>query len=468
MSIDKEVNDLQYNPEQILSFQGESITNFRPKEGRSENGKYIVVNKEKVSMQNKDSDLGIISSIAGMTYPGAMLLANRKLVENQPQPITVDRKPVKFSIDLPGMEENGLFTVKDPDYGTVNAAIQEKIEYWNDNLGKTHSIVARSNYSESMVYSQSELIVKFGASMESIGKSLDIDFESISKGEKSVFIAAFKQIFYTVTMAGLPKHPSDLVGKNVTWDDFTRFGTNNDNPPVFVSSVDYGRTIYVKMETSHTESDVEAAMKAAMKDAKASASTKYKKILDETNCTMVVIGGGTQTQDKIINLSDCSKIREAVSEQSEYDSNNPGYPISYTTNFLKDNSIAVINSTTDYIKTTTTEYDNATVKLVHSGGYVAQFKVTWDEVSYDKNGHKVVNKKSWGKNMTDLTAPFSTEITLQGNSENLCVYARECTGLAWEWWRTVFDKKNVALVSERTFKIYGTTLNQKYSISPGL
>ncbi|TVW49029.1 alveolysin, partial [Streptococcus pneumoniae] len=41
---------------------------------------------------------------------------------------------------------------------------------------------------------------------------------------------------------------------------------------------------------------------------------------------------------------------------------------------------------------------------------------------------------------------------------NLSVKIRECTGLAWEWWRTVYEKTDLPLVRKRTISIWGTTL----------
>ncbi|TVV65415.1 pneumolysin, partial [Streptococcus pneumoniae] len=38
------------------------------------------------------------------------------------------------------------------------------------------------------------------------------------------------------------------------------------------------------------------------------------------------------------------------------------------------------------------------------------------------------------------------------------VKIRECTGLAWEWWRTVYEKTDLPLVRKRTISIWGTTL----------
>lgn len=67
--------------------------------------------------------------------------------------------------------------------------------------------------------------------------------------------------------------------------------------------------------------------------------------------------------------------------------------------------------------------------------------------------------------MKNRTAKFNTEIYLKGNSRNINVKIRECTGLAWEWWRTIIDDKNIPLVKERTYSIGGTTLHPSTSVT---
>lgn len=115
-------------------------------------------------------------------------------------------------------------------------------------------------------------------------------------------------------------------------------------------------------------------------------------------------------------------------------------PISYTTSFLRDNVVATFQNSTDYVETKVTAYRNGDLLLDHSGAYVAQYYITWDELSYDHQGKEVLTPKAWDRNGQDLTAHFTTSIPLKGNVRNLSVKIRECTGLAWEWWRTVYEK----------------------------
>lgn len=421
-----------------------------------------MIKREKKSISDSTADISIIDSINDRTYPGAIQLANRNLIENKPNIISCERKPITISVDLPGMSDDGRKVVSSPTYSSVNSAINSLLDTWNTKYSSKYTIPTRMNYSDTMVYSKSQLSALFGCNFKALSKSLNIDFDSILKGEKKVMLLSYKQIFYTVSVDP-PNRPSDLFGDNVTYDTLALKGVNNSNPPAYVSNVAYGRTIYVKLETTSKSSKVKSAFKALIDNQDVKSNAEYKDILNQSSFTATVLGGGAQEHNKVI-TKDFDEIRNIIKNNSVYSPQNPGYPISYTTTFLKDNSIASVNSKTDYIETTATEYNNGKIILDHRGAYVAQFQVTWDEVSYDEQGNEIIEHKKWEDNNSDRTAHFNTEIYLKGNARNISVKVKECTGLAWEWWRTIVDAKNILLAKETTFYIWGTTLYPYTSI----
>ncbi|MBN1049471.1 alveolysin [Clostridium botulinum] len=462
--IDKNIYGLSYNPDKILSSKGESVDSFVPAQGFDTPNKYIVVKREKKSISDSTADISIIDSINDRTYPGAIQLANRNLVENKPDIISCKRKPITISVDLPGMSEDGSKVVNSPTYSTVNSSINSLLDTWNTKYASKYTIPTRMSYTDAMVYSKSQLSTMFGCNFKILDKALNIDFNSIFKGEKQAMVVAYKQIFYTVSVDA-PEKPSDLFGDNVSFDELALKGVDNENPPAYVSNVAYGRTIYVKLETTSKSANVKAAFKALVSNQDISGNTEYEDILEQSSFTATVLGGGAEAHNKVV-TKDFNEIQNIIQNNSVYSPKNPGYPISYTSTFLKDNRIATVNNKTEYIETTSTEYTNGKIVLDHSGAYVAQFEVTWDEVSYDKDGNEIIEHKIWSGSDKDKTAHFNTEIYLKGNARNISVKAWECTGLAWEWWRQVIDAQNIPLVKERTFSIWGTTLYPNKSVEP--
>ncbi|EDS78476.1 tetanolysin O [Clostridium botulinum C str. Eklund] len=460
--IDDDIYGLKYDPRKILAFNGEAVENFKPAEGFENPDKYIVVKREKKSIADSTADISVIDSINDRTYPGAIQLANRNLVENKPDIISCKRKPITVSVDLPGMGDDGKKVVESPTYSSVKSAVNSLLDKWNTKHASKYTIPARVSYTDSMVYSKSQLSTAFGCNLKALDKSLNIDFNSIYKGEKQVMLLAYKQIFYTVSVDA-PNNPSDLFDDSVTLKELKAKGLNKDNPPAYVSNVAYGRTIYVKLETTSKSLNVKAAFKALIKNQDISGNMEYKDILNQSSFTATVLGGGAKEHNKVI-TKNFDEIREVIKNNAEYSPQNPAYPISYTTTFLKDNAVATINSKTDYIETTSTEFTNGKLVLDHRGAYVAQYDVNWDEVTYDKNGKEIITHKTWDGNYRDRTSHFNTEIYLKGNCRNINVKVRECTGLAWEWWRTIIDDKNLPLVKKRTINIWGTTLYPRHSV----
>ncbi len=461
--IDNGIANLNYDRNEVLAVNGDSVESFVPREGLNSNGKFIVVERNKKSLTTSPVDISIIDSMSDRTYPGALQLANNAFVENQPNILMCKRKPLNISIDLPGMRRENTKTVENPTYANVSGAVDDLVSTWSEKYSTTHTLPARTQYAESMVYSKSQLASSLNVSAKVIDNSLKIDFNAIANGEKKVMVAAYKQIFYTVN-AELPNNPSDIFDDSVTFKDLTRKGVSNAAPPVMVSNVAYGRTIYVKLETTSKSKDVQSAFKALLKDNSVEASGQYKDIFEESSFTAVVLGGDAKAHNKVV-TKDFDVIRDVIKDNAEFSLTNPGYPISYTSVFLKDNSIAAVNNRTDYVETTSTEYSKAKINLDHTGAYVAQFEVSWDEFSYDENGNEVLTHKTWDGNYQDKTAHYSTTIPLPANAKNIRIYARECTGLAWEWWRTIIDEYNVPLTNEINVSIGGTTLYPSADIS---
>lgn len=456
-SIDEGIFNLNYNKNKVLASKGDKIESFVSKEGILDRDKFIVVERNKKSLKTTPVDISIIDSMTDRTYPGALQLADIDFVNNQPNLLSCKRKPINISIDLPGMKSANTIRVENPTYGNVKGSIDELISNWTENHSLTHSLPARIQYSESMVYSKSQISSALNINGDIMKNSLGLDFDSISNGEKKAMVAAYKQIFYTVS-AETPNDPSDLFDDSVTFRDLIRKGVSDERPPTMVSNVAYGRTIYVKLETTSKDNDVQAAFKALLSGNSVDVKGKYKDILEESSFTAVVLGGDSKEHNRIV-TKDFDEIKGIIKDNAEFSLKNPAYPISYTSIFLKDNSVAAVHNNTEYVETKSTEYSSGKINLDHYGAYVAQFEITWDEVSYDEEGNEVLYPKAWSGNGEDKTAHFTSVIYIPANAKNIRIYAKECTGLAWEWWRTVIDEHNVSLSNEINVSIGGTTLS---------
>lgn len=73
-----------------------------------------------------------------------------------------------------------------------------------------------------------------------------------------------------------------------TFDELTRKGVSHSASPVMVSNVAYGRTIYVKLETTSKSKNVQSVFKSLLKDNSVETSGQHKDIFEESTFTAVV------------------------------------------------------------------------------------------------------------------------------------------------------------------------------------
>lgn len=460
-SINQHIQELKYDPATILAFSGQEYSNVYPVEDKKEGDKYYVIRNEKQKINQSNYDIVIVNAINDRTYPGALLLANQALVNNMPSGLYAKRTPVKLRINLPGMEEQGTKTVNEPSYSAISEAINNMTASWLKNYAPTYHIPTNCSYSESKVYNEDHMRAILGFDL---GAKFNLDFKSVSENKKQIFVLTFKQIFYTVSVDA-PEQPGAFFADDEKWENLIANGVANDAPPVYVANVAYGRTIYVTMETANMSSDIEAKLKTAIGNNQLNADIFKDTVFESSEFSAVVLGGDAETHTPVV-TKDFGEIEKIITGNSLFSEKNQGVPISYTTVFLKENAIAVINSSAKYVITTSTEYTKGSIKLDHTGAYIAKFYVTWRELRYENGVEKYTNC-GWEKNDQNLTAHFSTVIPIPANATSIHVKATEKTGLAWEPWRTVVDE-DVLLAPEVKVSIWGTTLNQKGSVEPSM
>ena len=61
--------------------------------------------------------------------------------------------------------------------------------------------------------------------------------------------------------------------------------------------------------------------------------------------------------------------------------------------------MATFQNSSDYTETKVTAYKNGELVLDHSGAYVAQYYVSWQELSYDSQGKEVLPGSGGGQSM---------------------------------------------------------------------
>ena len=456
--LNKYLFGLNYDKTDILTRRGEALENYTNTSTKQQGNEFVVVEKVKKSLSNGSSDVAINSN--GDIYLGALFKANQDLLENKPQQISLDRSKGRISVDLPGMVGGDSYVDANPTASGMQEGVNTLLNRWHEKYAAKNPAPARMQYESTSAYSMNQLKAKFGSDFEKVGVNLKIDFEAVNKGEKQVEVVDFKQVYYTANFDA-PKNPSDVFAPGVTVDQLKARGIDENTPPVYVSSVSYGRQMYVKFETTSKSTELKAAINAVIKGVPIKPESEWARVLKNTTVTVSIVGGNADGAARVV-TGTVEDLKKLIQEGATFSTQNPAVPISYKTAFLKDNQVATIQSNTDYIETKVTSYKNGYLNLQHKGAYIARYYVYWDEVTYDKDGVESIRSRQWEDNGKNRTAGFQTELQFKGNVRNVRVKIQEKTGLVWEPWRTVYNRTDLPLVQKRTIINSGTTLRPKY------
>ena len=449
---------LNYDKTNILTRRGEAIENYTNTSTKQQGNEFVVVEKVKKNLSSGHADVAINGN--GDIFLGALFKANQDLLENKPQQISLDRSKGRISVDLPGMVGGDSYVDATPTASGMQEGVKTLLNRWHEKYAAKNPAPARMQYESTSAYSMNQLKAKFGSDFEKVGVNLKIDFEAVNKGEKQVEVVDFKQIYYTANFDA-PKNPSDVFAPGVTVDQLKTRGIDEKTPPVYVSSVSYGRQMYVKFETTSKSTELKAAINAVIKGVPIKPESEWARVLKNTTVTVSIVGGNADGAARVV-TGTVEDLKKLIQEGATFSTQNPAVPISYKTAFLKDNQVATIQSNTDYIETKVTSYKNGYLNLHHKGAYIARYYVYWDEVTYDKDGVESIRSRQWEDNGKNRTAGFQTELQFKGNVRNIRVKIQEKTGLVWEPWRTVYNRTDLPLVQKRTIINSGTTIRPKY------
>ena len=456
--LNKYLFGLNYDKTNILTRRGEAIENYTNTSTKQQGNEFVVVEKVKKNLSSGHADVAINGN--GDIFLGALFKANQDLLENKPQQISLDRSKGRISVDLPGMVGGDSYVDATPTVSGMQEGVNTLLNRWHEKYAGKNPAPARMQYESTSAYSMNQLKAKFGSDFEKVGVNLKIDFEAVNKGEKQIEVVDFKQVYYTANFDA-PKNPSDVFASGVTVDQLKARGIDENTPPVYVSSVSYGRQMYVKFETTSKSTELKAAINAVIKGVPIKAESEWARVLKNTTVTVSIVGGNADGAARVV-TGTVEDLKKLIQEGATFSTQNPAVPISYKTAFLKDNQVATIQSNTDYIETKVTSYKNGYLNLHHKGAYIARYYVYWDEVTYDKDGVESIRSRQWEDNGKNRTAGFQTELQFKGNVRNIRVKIQEKTGLVWEPWRTVYNRTDLPLVQKRTIVNSGTTLRPKY------
>lgn len=403
-SIADYLKNLSTNPQDILNVQSISSPSQRTQTNSNKStsgfsGGYTECTTLTYDLKNNFESIAILRPTNGIIYPGALVIADKETLGGLPTPAGIDRAPVSLRLDLPGMGENGNLVVESPTNTSVQAKIDEALEWWNANAYQEGYVnAANSSYSASTSYSSRQLSMDVGLNVEWARGDVSTQFNYESTKTERVAMMVFKQVFYSITM-NEPFNPGEVFGPKATLADVeNKF--SEMAPPAYVQAVNYGRIIMFRMVSTSSATDIELEgtlnyATGVTSNVSAELESKYKEILTKSTITVVTIGGNASVASQAVEAKGFGDLNTIITgDNAVYSRNNPGVPISYKLTYLKDNSTAKLGYTTEYQVETCTDnlYPSAEVSLNNKNGFLGvtmRYTVTYKQrvngIEYSKS-----------------------------------------------------------------------------------
>ena len=303
-------------------------------------------------------------------WPGSVV-QTKTLPDGLLAPIALPREPITITMT------NALANDSEASYSrTIDAPTLASV---NDSIGEILnteqiSFAAKSVYSGQQVYSFDQAAVAVDLAVSWTVGSVAATFSGDWQTRKTRFVLKFTQNFYTVSAAP-PESPEGFFDPCVTPEDAAPY-IQNDNPPGYISTVTYGRTLYMKIETDMKSSDIEASLKGqygtGVVDVSAGVQTGFKSVLANSNVEIFALGGDSsdvaQLQSVMADESHSGERAQALADYlkkgATFSVDRPVVPIGYTVRLLRDNSAVRVASPYDYkIPTCYAKADDFTLDL---------------------------------------------------------------------------------------------------------
>jgi hypothetical protein len=297
------------------------------------------------SLTNEPSKYVVVNPNADVMWPGS-LVQGKSLQGGLLDPIPVKRAPGTITLTIAG-GASGTFSQTMPEASLSNAtqAMNTILASYNGGTPSKFSYLSES------VYSSDQLRVSVDANVsgETWSASGSLTFDSSTV--KSHYLIKFSQEYFTMAFQP-PEGAHGVFDPSVTSKNLEPY-VGPSNPPVYIGSVTYGRIFYLLFESSASQTDLEAAVKAAYNGgavaANGSVDVTKQDIINQSTVTAYGLGGDAKAGIKAATgTNQFEQIGSFLTEGADFTPQNPGVPISYTVRYLGDSSEVKLGLTTDF------------------------------------------------------------------------------------------------------------------------
>jgi thiol-activated cytolysin len=290
-------------------------------------------------------------------WPGA-LIAGDAVYSGLFTQIVLPRQPMSFSVSLENIAGGRSATMTDPSLSSFRDALGGIL------AAEVTGATPANIYAEiEEVHSKDQLAIAIGADVDWITGGVSASFDFNDQSKKSRYLVKYAQAYYTVDVDA-PASPSAALGDGVTLDE-VKTRMPEGSPPLYVSSITYGRMVLFTFESEYSAQEIGAALDFVYHggvDVSGNVSVSYQEMLSKTKISAYILGGSGG--DAAMAIDSYEALMAFIHAGGNYTRESPGAPIAYKLNYLGDNAPARLSFTEDYtVKTCERVSQQVLVKL---------------------------------------------------------------------------------------------------------
>lgn len=266
----------------------------------------------------------------------------------------------------------GTVTVSDVHFQDANATSQHHVSTATlGNIQDALSVITHQPFQSDQsgiaysdittVYSSHEAHQAISASFSGYGADASAFFAHADDKTENHIIFYFTQSFYSASFTPDRLNAAGYFAQGTSVSDAKSANMNATNPPLVVSSVTYGRRLYVMLSSENSVDQMKASVQAAFQSllgphGQVNGSAQTDDVLNSSHMQVLAIGGRASANNAILADFSGSDIAPALTTYIhnglDYSSaagpQDAGLPIGYTLSYLQDQSLAKLDSVTHY------------------------------------------------------------------------------------------------------------------------
>jgi thiol-activated cytolysin len=272
-------------------------------------------------------------AIGDVMWPGALLRGD-SVYTGRLTPLVFERAPETFSVSLESLAGgHHAATLASPSLSSYRDAVGQILAQ-----EVTGATPARISADVEEISSEQQLAASLGASVSApLVGSIKAGFNFSDQTKRSRYMVKYFQLYYTVDLDP-PSQPHDFFAPSVDPADVE--AVLPDSPPVYVSSIGYGRQVVFTFESDLSAQELGAALSFVYQtgaEVSGDVSLTHKEVLEHTRITAFILGGnGDEAATASIGTYD--QLKSFIAKGGNYTKDSPGAAIAFKLSYVRDNA----------------------------------------------------------------------------------------------------------------------------------